>query len=210
MRLYGTPESSATYRVRIALNLKGLEAEQVTVNLRRGEHRTLTYLERNPQGLVPLLEDGEVRLGQSLAILEYLEELYPEPPLLPQGALSRARVRSLAMMIASDIQPLGNRRVLHHLRGAFKLDEEEIAVWNRHWFARGFAPIENELKRTAGRYAFGDQVGMADACLIPQLYNTRRYGFDLKPYPIICRIEASCLDLPAFDRARPEMQLDLA
>lgn len=210
MRLYGTPESSSTYRVRIALNLKGLAVEQVTVNLRRGEHRTLTYMERNPQGLVPLLEDGEVRLGQSLAIMEYLEETYPEPPLLPQGALARARVRSLAMMIASDIQPLGNRRVLHHLRGAFELDEDEIAVWNRHWFARGLAPVENELKLTAGRYAFGDRVGMADACLIPQLYNTRRYGFDLKPYPTLCRVEAACLDLPAFDRARPEMQLDMA
>ena len=210
MQLYNYFRSSASFRVRIALALKGLDYEYVPVHLTKSEQLKPPYNELSATRLVPLLRDGEALLGQSLAIMEYLEETYPEPPLLPQGALARARVRSLAMMIASDIQPLGNRRVLHHLRGAFELDEDEIAVWNRHWFARGLAPVENELKLTAGRYAFGDRVGMADACLIPQLHNTRRYGFDLKPYPTLCRVEAACLDLPAFDRARPEMQLDMA
>lgn len=208
MRLYGYWQSSATYRVRIALNWKGIGYETVSTDLRRGEHRTLTFLERNPQGLVPVLDDGEALLGQSLAIIEHLEDLAPVPPLLPADRLGRARVRALAHFIASEIHPLNNRRVLSHLRQRQGMSEQEVSAWYRHWIAQGFGPLERELQRTAGRYAHGDEVSLADVCLVPQVYNARRYSCDLEPYPTIRRVDEACRKIGAFERAAPERQPD--
>jgi maleylpyruvate isomerase len=209
MRLYGYWRSSAAYRVRIALHWKGIAFEAVGTDLRRGEHRTLTFLRRNPQGLVPVLEtDDGLVLTQSMAILEWLEEACPEPALLPADLAGRARARALAQLVACEIHPLNNTRVLAHVRRAFGLDEQGVSAWYRHWIAQGFAPLEAELGRTAGRFSHGDAVSVADVTLVPQVYNARRYGCDLEPYPIIRRVERACLDLPAFDAARPERQAD--
>lgn len=207
MRLYDYPRSSASYRVRIALNLKGLRCEQVPVNLREGAHRTLDYIGRNPQGLVPTLEMGEVRLTQSLAIIEYLEEVHPEPPLLPKDPVARAEVRALAQLVACDIHPLNNLRVLQHLEHRLGLDERTVHGWYRQWIAEGFTALEKRLKPLAGRYAFGDRVTLADACLVPQVYNARRYSCDLSAYPTVVAVEANCLKLDAFDEARPERHM---
>jgi maleylacetoacetate isomerase len=208
MRLYGYWRSSAAYRVRIALHWKGVEFEQGITDLRRGEHRTLTYLEKNPQGLVPMLEEGDVRLTQSLAIIEALEETRPEPPLLPESTAERAAVRATALYIACEIHPLNNLRVLQHIKRAYGLDDAGVNGWYRHWIEQGFARLEADLGRTAGRFCHGDMVTMADVCLVPQVANARRYNCDLEPYPTIRRIEQACLDLPAFERARPERQPD--
>ena len=208
MRLYGYWRSSAAYRVRIALNLKGIHYEQAVTNLRQGSHRTLDYLVKNPQGLVPLLEDGEIRLGQSLAIIEYLDEVWPEPPLLPNEPVARAQVRALALAVACEIHPLNNLRVLQYLEQRIGLAERYVASWYRHWIAEGFTALEAQLSTTAGRYAYGDRVSLADICLVPQVHNARRYNCDLVPYSTIRRIEATCLDHPAFETARPERQPD--
>jgi maleylacetoacetate isomerase len=210
MRLYGYWRSSAAYRVRIALHWKGVEFEHGITDLRRGEHRTLTYLEKNPQGLVPMLEEGDVRLTQSLAIIEALEETRPEPPLLPKGAAERAAVRATALYIACEIHPLNNLRVLQHIKRAYGLDEAGVNAWYRHWIEQGFARLEADLGRTAGRFCHGDMVTMADVCLVPQVANARRYNCDLEPYPTIRRVEKACLELPAFEQARPERQPDAA
>ena len=208
MRLYGYWRSSAAFRVRIALNWKGVAFEQGITDLRRGEHRTLTYLERNPQGLVPLLEDGEVRVAQSLAIMEYLEETRPEPALLPKDPVARAAVRATAMFVACEIHPLNNLRVLQYIKRTYDLDESGVNSWYRHWIVQGFAPLEAQLARTAGRFCHGDEVTMADVCLVPQVANAKRYHCDLEPYPTVRRVEEACLGLPAFERARPERQPD--
>jgi maleylpyruvate isomerase len=211
MRLYGYWRSSAAYRVRIALHWKGIAFETAGTDLRRGEHRTLDYLRRNPQGLVPMLETADgLRLTQSLAIIEWLEEACPEPPLLPADPTGRARVRALAQLVACEIHPLNNTRVLNHVRRAFGLDEQGVGQWYRHWIAQGFGPLEAELARSAGRFSHGDAVSVADVTLVPQVYNARRYGCDLGPYPTIRRVERACLELPAFDAARPERQPDAA
>ncbi|MEK0082775.1 maleylacetoacetate isomerase [Benzoatithermus flavus] len=210
MRLYDYWRSSAAYRVRIALNLKGISYEQVPVNLRSGGQRTLDYTSKNPQGLVPTLEDGGAHLTQSLAIIEYLDETHPEPPLLPKEPLARAQVRAMAQLVACEIHPLNNLRVLQRLEHRLGLDEREISSWYRHWINEGFAALEARLKTTAGRYAFGDSVTLVDLCLVPQLYNARRYRCDLVPFPTICRVEEACQALPAFDAARPERQPDAA
>ncbi len=207
-RLYGYWRSSASYRVRIALNLKGLDYEYVAIDLRSGQHRAPDYLRRNPQGLVPYLEDDGRGLSQSLAILEYLEEAYPEPPLLPRDVADRARVRALCDLIACEIHPLNNLRVLNHLRAELGLDERAVAAWYRHWVQEGFTLLERELERSAGRFCFGDRVTMADVLLVPQVYNARRYHCPLEPFPTIARVEASCSGLAAFARALPERQPD--
>jgi maleylpyruvate isomerase len=208
MRLYDYWHSAAAYRVRIALRLKGLTYEQAPVNLRQGAQRTLEYLAHNPQGLVPTLADGEAEVTQSLAIIEWLDELWPEPPLLPRDPLARATVRSLALQVASDIQPLTNLRVMQHLQHRMGIGEHERTGWLRHWIIEGLASLERRLAVVAGTYAYGDTLTLADLCLVPQVYNARRYHCDLAPFPVIRRVDAACLKLAAFAEARPERQPD--
>ena len=211
MKLYGYFRSSAAFRVRIALNLKGIGYEQAFIHLRKNDQRSPDYLRLNPQGLVPaLIDDGPV-LTQSLAIIEYLEEIRPAPPLLPRDALGRARVRSLAAAVACDIHPIDNLRVLRYLAHDMKQDEHAVERWFNHWIAAGFEGIEQTLASDgkAGKFCHGDTPGLADLCLVPQVFNARRYpSFDLKPYPAIMRIFDECMKLEPFQRAVPEKQPD--
>jgi maleylpyruvate isomerase len=212
MKLYGYFRSSAAFRVRIALNLKGLDYEQAFIHLRKGDQRSADYLRLNPQGLVPALitEDGAV-LTQSLSIIEYLEETRPNPPLLPRDSVGRARVRSLAEAIACDIHPIDNLRVLQFLSRQLGHKEPDIETWFNHWIALGFEGIEKTLASDgkAGKFCHGDTPGLADICLVPQVFNARRYpSFDLKSYPTIMRIFENCMKIEAFDRAVPEKQPD--
>jgi maleylacetoacetate isomerase/maleylpyruvate isomerase len=210
LTLYGYPLSSAAYRVRIALALKGVLVSTVNKHLRRGEHRQKDFLKINPQGFVPVLamEDGTV-LTQSLAIIEWLEESHPRPALLPADRSARARVRGLCQLIACDIHPLNNLRVMQYLESTLNVGQAGREEWYRHWVATGFAALEDALGRDAsrGRFCFGDQPGMADVCLVPQIYNARRYSVDLTPYPRIVAIDAACGELPAFAGAAPEKQV---
>jgi maleylacetoacetate isomerase/maleylpyruvate isomerase len=210
LTLYGYPLSSAAYRVRIALALKGVKVSTVNKQLRRGEHLQKDYLKINPQGFVPVLalEDGTV-LTQSLAIIEWLEESHPRPALLPEDHSARARVRSLCQLIACDIHPLNNLRVLRYLESTLNVAQAARDDWYRHWVTTGFAAFEELLSRddSRGRFCFGDQPGMADVCLVPQIYNARRYSVDLTPYPRIVAIDAACGELPAFASAAPEKQV---
>lgn len=212
MKLYTYFRSSAAYRVRIALELKGLTYEAVPVHLLRdgGEHRRDDYLARNPQGFVPALEHGGSVLAQSLAIIEYLDELHPEPPLLPAEPLARAQVRSMALAIACDVHPLNNLRVLNYLRARFGAGEDAVGAWIRHWIAEGFRALESQARRCShdGRHLFGSAVTLADVCLVPQMYNARRFACDLAPYPLLCAVTAHLESLPAFARAAPEAQPD--
>lgn len=207
-KLYDYFRSTAAYRVRITLNLKGLEYQQIPVNLLTGEDQGEDYRTVNPQGLVPALtRDGTV-LTQSLAICEYLDEIRPEPPLLPGNADQRARIRALAQMVTSDIHPVNNLRILKYLTGELGISEEQKRSWYHHWINEGFRPIEQLLgeQATKGKFCFGDQITLADVCLVPQLYNARRFELDLTPYPRIVQIEQACLELEAFNKARPENQ----
>ena len=201
--------SSAAYRVRIALNLKGLAYGSIPVNLSPGEHRRPEYLALNPQGLVPALEDGGVLIGQSLAILEYLEETHPQPPLLPRAPADRARVRSLALCIACDVHPLNNLRVLNYLRSMGN-DQDALDRWYRHWISEGLRALEEEAQRFSadGRHLFGDAITLADVCLVPQMFNARRFNCDLTPYPVLSAISGYLESLPEFVRASPEAQPD--
>ena len=209
MILYDYWRSSAAYRVRIALNLKGLHAEHRFVHLRRGEQRAPAYRELNPQALVPTLVVAERRITQSIGIIEYLEERHPLPPLLPAAAEDRAWVRSIALAIACDIHPLDNLRVLQYLENALKLDAAARDAWYAHWIREGFDAIERQLaSRPASRYCFGDEPTLADVCLVPQVANARRVKLDMAPYPRIASINETCLAHPAFDAARPEKQPD--
>jgi maleylpyruvate isomerase len=210
--VYGYFRSSAAFRVRIALNLKGIKPEWKFVHLLKdgGQQHAPGYKAVNPQELVPtLVHDGHT-IGQSLAIIEYLDEVQPEPPVLPRDAAGRARVRQLADMIACDIHPVNNLRVLLHLRDEFDASEEKRAAWQRHWISLGFAAIETLLagSRQTGRYCHGDTPTLADICLIPQLANARRVNLDLSPYPTILRIEQTALAHPAFAAALPAAQPD--
>ncbi|MGD9765490.1 MAG: maleylacetoacetate isomerase [Candidatus Binatia bacterium] len=208
MTLYTYYRSSAAYRVRIALELKGLSAERVEIDLRRGDQRAAAYLARNPQGLVPALAAGPEVLIQSLAIIEYLDELVPDPPLLPATPLGRARVRGLAQVIASDIHPLNNLRVLRYLESALGVGENERLRWYRHWIAEGLSAIEQLLATRAetGTFCHGDAPTLADICLVPQVHNARRYACPLDAYPVTCAIDEACRALPAFQRAHPDAQ----
>ena len=210
LRLHGYFRSSASFRVRIALNLKQVSHENAYHHLRRNEHRTSDYLALNPQGLMPALEvDGTV-LTQSLAILEYLDELYPDPPLLPADPLGRARMRALAYAVACDIHPIDNLRVLRYLRNPLGHDEPTVQAWYNHWIAEGFAAIEAMLSSSpaTGRFCHGDRPTLADLCLIPQVVNSKTFGLDLSPYPTIVRIYDACLALPEFETAMPANQPD--
>jgi len=206
MILYDYALSSASYRVRIALALKGLQVTSVQKNLRDGEQRHEDFLTINSQGLVPALtlDDGTV-LTQSVAIMEYLDEIYPEPPLLPASSLARARVRALAQLITCDIHPLNNLRVLRYLQNDLNLDKEVRDTWYRHWIQLGFEALERSLARDAagGRFCHGDTPTLADVCLVPQVFNARRFAVALEPYPRIAAIDAACRELPAFQSAAP-------
>ena len=212
LALYGYWRSSAAYRVRIALGLKGLEWVDRPVHLVRagGEQHAAAYRALNPQELVPALQDGDRTFTQSLAIVEYLDETHPEPPLLPSDARGRARVRALAQLIACDVHPLGNLRVLQYLERELGADEDARAAWSRHWMAQGLAAVEAMLADNVatGAFCHGDTPGLADLCLVPQLYNASRWGLSLAPYPTIGRIQAACQALPAFQAAAPERQPD--
>jgi len=210
MKLYTYFRSSAAYRVRIALNLKGIDYESVPVDLRPGAHRRPDYLAKNPQGLVPALEDAGAVIGQSLAAIEYLEETHPQPPLLPRAAVDRARVRSMALAIACDMHPLNNLRVLNYLRSPLGQDEAAVDTWYRHWIAAGFRALEEEAQRASGggQHMFGTKVTLADVCLVPQMFNARRFECNLEPFPTLRQISAHLETLPEFARAAPDAQPD--
>jgi maleylacetoacetate isomerase len=210
MKLYNAWRSSASFRVRIALNLKGLPFEYVPVHLLKGEQFAAAFSALNPSQLVPVLEhDGHV-LAQSLAIIEYLEEKYPQPPLLPHDALDRAYVRSIALTIACEIHPLNNLRVLRYLVKTLGVSEEAKDAWYRHWVEQGLAQLEARLvtEGRAGRYAFGDSVTIADVCIVPQIFNAQRFACRLDHVPTIMRIFEACMALPAFVDAQPARQPD--
>ena len=212
MKLYSYFRSSAAYRVRIALNLKGLAYETVPVHLTRGGGEPLApgYRKLNPQALVPVLQDGERALSQSLAIMEYLEEIHPQPPLLPKDPAARARVRALALAVACDLHPLNNLRVLNYLTGPMGLGDDAKQTWYRHWIAEGLGALEASLAGDpeTGRFCHGDAPGLADCCLIPQLANAHRFKCDVSPYPTLLKIEKNCQALDAFLRAAPDQQPD--
>jgi maleylpyruvate isomerase len=209
VKLYTYFRSSAAFRVRIALNLKGLSYEPHAVHLPRGEHRAPAYASVDPQGLLPtLVVEGEP-LTQSLAIIEYLDETHPEPPLLPRDAAGRARVRSLALLVACEIHPLNNLRTLQYLRNSLGQDEEGVKSWYRHWIADGLAKLEADLRRgKQGIFSHGDSPTLADCCVVPQVFNAKRYDSDLAPYPSVMRVFDACMKLDAFDRAQPGKQPD--
>ncbi len=212
LRLYSYWRSSAAYRVRIALNLKGLDYQLTPVHLVRdgGEQHGVAFRKVNPQGLVPTLQHGQRLIRQSMAIIEYLDETFADKPLLPSLARDRARVRGMAQLIACDTHPLGNLRVLQYLEREFKATPEQREAWVRHWLGLGFQALEALLAEnsTTGDFCEGDQPGMADCLLVPQLYNARRFGLDLAPFPTVRRIDAACLALDAFQKAAPEAQPD--
>jgi maleylacetoacetate isomerase len=209
MKLYTYFRSSAAFRVRIALNLKGMAYDPVFVHLAKGEHRKPEYANVDPQALLPTLVDDGEALSQSLAIIEYLEEKHPEPPLLPGDARGRARVRSLSLLVACEIHPLNNLRTLQHLKRALGQNEEQINSWYRHWIADGLAKLEADLGRGGrGKFCHGDAPTMADCCLVPQIFNAKRYQSELAPYPSVMRIFDACMKLEAFDRAQPSKQPD--
>ena len=211
MKLYDYFRSSAAYRVRIALNLKGLAPEREFVHLRKGVQRGEDYLAVNPQGLVPALvtDDGKV-LTQSLAIVEYLDETVPSPPFLPRSPAKRARVRSLAQAIACDIHPIDNLRVLRYLLHTVGVEEAQKDAWYKYWIDVGLEALETAVSRDprTGRFCHGDSPTLADICLVPQLANARRVDMDLSPYPTLTRIDAECKKVKAFADAAPPLQPD--
>jgi maleylacetoacetate isomerase len=209
MKLYSYHRSSAAYRVRIALNLKNLCWDYVPVNLLQSEQRGADYLALNPQGLVPTLQtDSGELLAQSVAILEWLEETHPQPALLPADPLLRARVRAVVNSIACDVHPLNNISVLNYLRKEIHATEEQVQRWYGNWVERGFRAIENVLAEQQRPFCFGDQPGLADVCLVPQVYNANRFEVPMAAYPNICRVARQCNALEAFAAAAPERQPD--
>ena len=210
MKLYSFSRSSAAYRVRIALALKGLSYEYASVNLPKGAQYQPEYSAINPQNLVPVLDEGNQLLYQSLAIIQYLDEVYPQPPLLPPDAFGRSRVRSLALLVACEIHPLNNPRVLNYLTGKLGISEEQKLEWYHHWVKAGFTPLEKRLTDEAqtGRFCHGDAPGFADCALVPQVANARRLKVPLDRFPKIVAIDAACGKLDAFIKARPENQPD--
>ncbi|MBT9293074.1 maleylacetoacetate isomerase [Prosthecodimorpha staleyi] len=206
--LVGYWRSSAAYRVRIAVNLKGLTPRHAAVHLRKGEQRGADHLGLNPSGLVPVWQEEGFSLAQSLAIIEYLDETWPEPPLLPAAPRDRAVAREIALTVACDIHPLGNLRVLDKLTADWGAGAPARAAWARHWIGTGFTAIEARLAHSAGRYAVGDTPSLADICLVPQVYNARRFELDLTPYPMIRAADEAARAHPAFAAAAPEAQAD--
>ena len=209
MKLYGYYRSSAAYRVRIALNLKGIDYQHETIDLLTGQEQQKEYSKLNPQKLVPVLEDNGLVLFQSMAILEYLEEAYPQVPILPDNIIDCAWVRALSNIVACDMHPLNNLRVLKYLVNDLNVAEVDKLNWYRHWVVESFRAFESHLQKTQSElYCFGDQPGMADILLIPQVYNARRFEVDMQAFPRISQIEQHCLTIPAFEKAIPENQPD--
>lgn len=212
MKLYTFFRSSASYRVRIALNLKGIRYEQAPIHLRRagGEQLQPAFKAINPQALVPALEDDGRILTQSLAIIEYLDEKFPNPPLLPKDPADKALVRSMALVIACEVHPIQNLRVLNYVKSAFNQTDEQVNRWSQHWMNLGFTALEQLIvtQPNRGRFCVGDMPTLADICLVPQLGNARRYGCDLSQYRAIQSIEKNCMALAAFSDAAPEKQPD--
>lgn len=206
--LYGYWRSSAAYRVRLALAWKGLAVTAAPIDLRIGEQTGAAFRARNPQGLVPLLVDHGAALSQSLAIIEYLDETHPEPPLLPTDALGRARVRAAALIVVADIHPINNPRVVNRIRSDFGADQAAIDDWARHWMTTGFAALEAFTAAHGGTFLYGDALSVADLCLVPQLYNARRVDTDLAAFPRLRAAEAAVLALPFAAAAHPANQLD--
>ena len=211
MKLIGYFRSSAAFRVRIALNYKGIKVEHASRHLRKGEQAAPDYVAINPQKLVPamVLDSGEV-LTQSLAIMEYLEETHPEPPLLPKAPVDRARVRALSLIVSADVHPIQNLRVMAYLRQKFGQTEESAFAWSRHWIETGFEAYEATIAkdRKTGAFSHGDTPTFADCCLVPQVFNAARFKVDMARYPTIKRIHETCLKHPAFDAAQPSKQPD--
>ena len=212
LKLYTYFRSSSAYRVRIALNLKNLEYEAIPVHLVKegGQHLKADYRRINPAGAVPALVDRDLSLSQSLAIMEYLDEAYPYPPLLPGDPAARARVRAIALDIACEIHPINNLRVLKYLTGQLGLSEEQKTAWYRHWVEVGLAAVEARLAANplTGKFCHGEHPTLADCCLVPQVFNARRFGCNLDHVPTVVRIDAECRTLPAFASAAPENQPD--
>ena len=210
MQLFNYFRSSASYRVRIALALKGLSYDYTSVRLTKNEQSQEPYAALSPSRLVPTLIDGDEVITQSLAIIEYLEETHPQPPLLPMDAVGRARVRALAMDIACEIHPLNNLRVLRYLVGPLKLSEDDKNRWYRHWVQTGLEVVERQLVAQPGRYCHGDTPTMADCTLVPQIFNAHRLDCKLDHVPQVMRVFDACMKLPAFETTRPEACPDAA
>jgi len=210
LKLYGYFRSSASYRVRIALNMKRLDYEQASIHLAKGRQYAPEFSQVSPQNLVPVLEHDGQRLYQSLAIIEYLDEKFPQPAFLPKDAPGSNRVRSLALIIACEIHPLNNTRVLAYLTDTLKLTDEQKSAWYRHWVTVGFTAIEKRLatEKQTGRFCHGDEPGFADIVLVPQVANANRFKVDLDPFPAIRRINDECLKLEPFKKAMPQNQPD--
>ena len=208
MRLYDYYRSTASYRVRIVLNIKNINYQSVPINLLNNGQDSDDYRQLNPQGLVPLLDTNQHLVTQSLAIIEYLEERFPMPSILPNEPFVRAHVRSLAMLIACDMHPLNNVRVLKYLREQFAIDETQINLWYHHWLQLGFDAFEHKLQSATmssnNNFCYGNSITLADICLIPQVYNAKRFGFAMDEYPLINAINQYCLTLPVFHSASPE------
>ncbi len=210
LTLFGYWRSSAAYRVRLALAWKGLEYQSIPIDLRLDEQATPEYRARNPQGLVPLLITAGSALSQSLAIIEYLDETHPDRPLLPSDSIGRAHVRAAAQMVACDIHPLNNLRVLRYLKGPLGHDQAEIDAWGRHWIGAGLAALEAFAARHGGSYLYGDTLTLADLCLVPQLYNARRIDTALDGFERLCSIDAKIQAEIIFTPAHPEAHLNVA
>lgn len=210
LKLYSHFRSSASYRVRIALNLKGLEYDYQAVKLRAGEQNKEWFRKVNPQGLVPVLVDGPAVIAQSLAIIEYLEERWPKPPLLPQDPVGRARVRGLADIVACEIHPLNNMRVLQYIQSAYRQDDAGVTSWYHNWLSGGFSVLETQLRSNpaTGEFCHGTSPTLADIFLVPQVANAHRRKFDMSLFPTVNRINVACLELEAFQKAAPSNQPD--
>jgi maleylpyruvate isomerase len=210
MKLYTFFRSSAAFRVRIAMNVKGISYEHAGVSLAKAEHQQPGYKSVNAQGLVPTLEDGGRLLGQSLAIIEYLDEAHGGPRLMPADPIDRHYVRAFSQIVACEIHPLNNLRTLKYIKKTYGLDDAGVNAWYRHWIAEGFTMMETFLGREQrhGKYCFRDQVTLADCCLVPQVFNAQRYDCDLAPYPTVMRLHGECMKLDAFARAQPSKQPD--